>query len=1821
MQRMIASFAGLANDQPDEVVRVDGRDYPSPCIFEDDQGIRIFATSVFRECAVSAALWGRAFADAPSALAFWDEGQRRWWGITVERWMDLRREVRLAGHYVVDAHYMAAFHDFPGYFEIAASTTEAGSLKLHSEDQHGLVHLHAHSEFCLAPETRVVTADLKWKRIDEVVAGEQLVGFDEDLRPPDGERGNSRSKMRRTEVLGVKRVVRDCYRITLEDGTEIVASAQHGWVVNGTTRGSQIAPGGPSSGLGPNTRRWVTTEELLKGRTTPSMILWAKPWGDVPEDLIREAGWLAGVADGEGWLHEGQFSFGQNPGPVFDEMKRVCKALGYPITADRVQSSKGECRTFRLAGYEAVVRFLAQCKPVRFADRADEAWVGRRAGSRHTRPVRIVSVEHLGDRETIAIETTTKTFVAEGFLSHNSALDGFSHVAEMVEQAVLHGQEAIALTDHGVCAGHPALQAEAKKAGIKPVFGIEAYFVDDRRFRPMHKPVKAQVTDSDQWEKALAEWNRQQQLGKDYWHLVLWAQNDRGLKNIWAMSSEAQREGMYRKPRMDWDTLARHSEGVMVSTACLRGPLSAALINEDHELAQQRLGRLLDIFQGRVHIEIHTNALPEQRLLNERLVVMANDFSLPVVAVSDSHYPTDQHQQCHKVWIATQINKDLQDDGDLFAGSESYHLLGETDARSALSYLPEHVVDAAIANTSMVARSCDASIQHRSAVPVFSKRPTREESIHRDIERLVEICMSNWHKVVGKRHSQEVYEARFEREMKLLISKGFCGYFLMVADYCLDPSTPVLTADMRWVEVGKLEVGDKLAGFDEDRVTKNVKGHRYWRTAEVLNTRRIVLPTYSVTLADGTKTITSGDHQWLVADPSGSSIRWVRTEELKIGQRPQRLVQEWGEPDTWAAGYLAGILDGEGSLSFSQMNNGGRSLSLGFAQKEGVVLDTALRILDSWGFDYSVKDHGKKRNGLRSVWLRGGRAEVMRLLGMVRPQRLLAKLDMDLLGRLISIDQPPIVSIESLGLGEVVALETTTGTLVAQGFAHHNCRWARARGILVGPGRGSGGGSLVAYLCNITEIDPVDAELIFERFLTDGRKGLPDFDVDFPSSKRDELTEYVIGLYGEDHVVRVGSHMYMRNKKTVRALAKVLASTIEIHYPDIDEICKVIDMAEADSAGLGRGWDEVWAAHPQEYERYANKYPMLFEMAELFVGRLNAYGKHAAGVVISPDAPLTGEIPMRYDADTGHAIAEWNMDQLDEIGLVKFDLLTIRNLDTLQEAVELDRQLTGEVIDLYSWKDEYADEQVWDEICLGRTLGMFQIETYAGTAMCKRHQPRSMADLADVITLVRPGPMRSGLTDTYLRRRFGEEPVSFPHPLLEQTLSKTYGCILYQEDVMNVCMVLAGYDENEADAVRKILGKKKVEEARKAGEKFVLACDDRGISRSVSEPLWAQMEEFAKYCVTGDTVVSLAAAGPSSDGTVTVGELYRRIHTPLLEPVRGRTRSGEEYRGPCVVCGTIEATKFTRGACSVCYGWRRKFSDPARGLQALALHEDGRIRPARLLDVFENGDQEVWRVTLADGRFIDATADHKHLTPEGERRVDQLVLGDALLADAGYEPQGYNPDRDRLTVGGRSGVGAVNGAFGEANVGFIDGGHALWAEFRRSAPNYCHACGATGGRLEVAHIDGNRKNNAFENLALWCVSCHKKFDYANNDRRRRWGKGHPVAPVEITSIVYVGVRPTYTVVMSAPHNWVGNGIVTTNSFNRAHAFGYAIIAYWCAWMKVRRPLAFLTAILSTVDADRLPDFVEEARQRGFVPLGPDINTSDRRFAVVSEGAS
>jgi DNA polymerase-3 subunit alpha len=773
-----------------------------------------------------------------------------------------------------------------------------------------------------------------------------------------------------------------------------------------------------------------------------------------------------------------------------------------------------------------------------------------------------------------------------------SPLDGLSNVDEIMTEVSRHGQQAVAITDHGTCAGHPDFQIAADAAGIKPIFGIEAYLVNDRIARPGESPNSSDFETKEEYEAALAEHTATvQYLKNGYYHLVLWAENETGLRNIWAMTTESQRDGFYYKPRMDWDTLRRHSEGVIASTGCLRGPVADEIVKDNPIQAQANLGKLLEIFGAdNLFLEIHTNGLDKQRKVNEALIKMSSDYQLPLVAVVDSHYPTKAFTDAHKVWIACQTNSDVQDEGDLFAEDLDLYIQSEEEVRANLAYLGADIVDAAVSNTAVIANRCTARLQGKTVMPIFS----RSGGYERDADRLLELCLSNWErKTTGKNYDQATAIARFEREFKMLRDKKFCGYFLMVADY--------------------------------------------------------------------------------------------------VGA-------------------------------------------------------------------------------------------------------------------------------------------------------------ARAEGILVGPGRGSGGGSLVAYLAGITGIDPVEADLLFERFLTEGRTSLPDFDVDFPSTKREWITHYIEQRYGPEHVVRVGTHTRLKTKGVVKDVARAISSRLPLdYYPDIEAFSKFVKEAEASTAGLGLPWESLWDEHGETLQPYRDKYPELFEMADQLVGRLKSYGRHAAGVVISPDENLYESLPLRRGED-GQMIAEFDLATLEKLGYVKFDLLTIRNLDTLQDTIDLIQAKTGEIIDPDSWDASmYADEEVWKEIGLGHTKGLFQIETPTGTRMSKRMRPLSLSEGADLITIVRPGPRLSGLDNIYLARRSGAEAVSFPDPRLEEFLGKTFGTLLYQEDIMATCMVLGGYDSTKADEVRKILGKKQVEKVEAAGREFVQSAVERGMAERDAAALWAQMAEFAKY--------------------------------------------------------------------------------------------------------------------------------------------------------------------------------------------------------------------------------------------------------------------------------------------------------------------------------------------------------------------------------------
>ena len=401
--------------------------------------------------------------------------------------------------------------------------------------------------------------------------------------------------------------------------------------------------------------------------------------------------------------------------------------------------------------------------------------------------------------------------------------------------------------------------------------------------------------------------------------------------------------------------------------------------------------------------------------------------------------------------------------------------------------------------------------------------------------------------------------------------------------------------------------------------------------------------------------------------------------------------------------------------------------------------------------------------------------------------------------------------------------------------------WARSKGIIVGPGRGSAGGSLVAYCLNITTIDPIRYGLYFERFYNAGReKGLPDIDVDFPWAKRGLVKEYLAEKWGHDRVLSIGNHIRLRPKLAVERSAMAMG----IDYNDALAINKIID--QTTDAGKLADWDTIWEMVGDSLRKYEQRYPSLFENARQLTDRLSTYGVHASAVVIS-DVDLPGLLPIRraVDKETKQEVfvTAHEMHSIEAQGFPKFDVLGIKTLDILDKCAEL-AGYPNFTYDTINW-DELEDEDFWSIPERGITLGLFQIgDGHGARQIAADLKPRTVDDLGAIVALNRPGPLRSKATSRYLKRRATGESWKV-QPLLEPILHDTYGEFIYQEQVIAICVAL-GYTLQEADTVRSIMGKKKREAMDAAKEKFIPAAHQH-MSPAVAEDLWGQLEGFAAY--------------------------------------------------------------------------------------------------------------------------------------------------------------------------------------------------------------------------------------------------------------------------------------------------------------------------------------------------------------------------------------
>ncbi len=396
--------------------------------------------------------------------------------------------------------------------------------------------------------------------------------------------------------------------------------------------------------------------------------------------------------------------------------------------------------------------------------------------------------------------------------------------------------------------------------------------------------------------------------------------------------------------------------------------------------------------------------------------------------------------------------------------------------------------------------------------------------------------------------------------------------------------------------------------------------------------------------------------------------------------------------------------------------------------------------------------------------------------------------------------------------------------------------WAMSNGVPVGPGRGSGAGSLVAYALRITNIDPLKYDLLFERFLNPERVSMPDFDIDFCMDGRDRVIDYVIHKYGVDSVAQIITYGTMAAKAVIRDVGRVLG----YGYNFVDKIAKLIPLE------LGITLSKALEDEPNLALAYKEDedVKVLIDLALKLEGITRNVGKHAGGVVIAPRA-LVNFTPLYYESNDAQPVTQLDKNDVEYIGLVKFDFLGLRTLTIIDWAIKNIKQHTGQQINIDLIP--LNDAKTFHLLQSMRTTAIFQLESRGMKDLIGRLIPDCFEDIIALVALFRPGPLQSGMVDDFIDRKLGRAKILYPHQDLEPILRPTYGVILYQEQVMQIAQVLAGYTLGAADLLRRAMGKKKPEEMAKQREIFENGAVNRGVDADTARYIFDLMEKFAGY--------------------------------------------------------------------------------------------------------------------------------------------------------------------------------------------------------------------------------------------------------------------------------------------------------------------------------------------------------------------------------------
>ncbi len=777
------------------------------------------------------------------------------------------------------------------------------------------------------------------------------------------------------------------------------------------------------------------------------------------------------------------------------------------------------------------------------------------------------------------LESQPDSFVHLHLHTQYSLLDGAIRLPDLINQAKEWNIPAIAQTDHGNMFGAIDFYTRCKNAGIKPILGSEIYFTPGSRFdRSPSKKTKS-VSNQDAEESS-----------RQIHHLILLCKNNTGYENLCKLLSQAYLEGFYYKPRADLDLLKEFSEGLICTTACLKGEVGYNFFTDQDDKAKKAITKLHDIFGDDFYLEIQQNGLEEQKIVNEKVVAYAKEHGMQVVATNDAHYMTKEDATAQEVLLCVQTGKTYADENRMRMTSQEFYYKSPEEMRRAFADYPD-----ACDNTLRIADKCNV-------------------------------------------------------ELKWTDDKGDQIYHL--------PDYPIETDET---------VDDYFTRMSREGLEKRFAGPHFRKLVEQDNWESELKPKY-----------------------------WQRLED------EVKMILQMGFP-----GYF----------------------------------------------------------------------------------------------------------------------------LIVSDFI----KWSKDNGIPVGPGRGSGAGSLVAYSLDITNVDPLPFNLLFERFINPERISMPDFDVDFCQAGRGRVIDYVTQKYGEDRVGQIITFGKLQAKAVIRDVARVFA----LPYSEADMLSKLIPEE------LGITLEKALEMEPKLRELMETdpKIRQIISISRRLEGLLRHASIHAAGVIIT-NKPLVSYCPL-FKGKEGEKVVQFDKDFSEKIGLVKFDFLGLKTLtviDHAQKFIRRDKDPDFDIEDI-----DLEDSAVYDFVGEGETIGVFQLESSGMIELCKRIKPNTLDDITAINALYRPGPLESGMVDDFIEIKHGRKEMTFPFEDLAPVLKDTYGVIVYQEQVMNVARIIGGYTLGQADMLRRAMGKKKVEEMDRHREIFRQGAIERGYDEKKAVDLFELMAKFAAY--------------------------------------------------------------------------------------------------------------------------------------------------------------------------------------------------------------------------------------------------------------------------------------------------------------------------------------------------------------------------------------